>query len=69
MKYVAVRLTNKEVWVCTARAARNMAYQGFMATKEVVDIMVIELVGQNIMGLALSAPLAHFKKIYTPCQC
>ena len=64
MKYVAVRLANKEVWVCTARAARNMAYQGFMATEEVVDT-VMELVGQDIMGLALSAPLAHYKKIYT----
>merc|ERR1712106_808677 len=64
MKYVAVRLANKEVWVCTARAARNMSYQGFMASEGVVDT-VMELVGQDIMGLALSAPLAHYKKIYT----
>eukprot|EP00092_Neocalanus_flemingeri_P105682 GFUD01135485.1.p1 GENE.GFUD01135485.1~~GFUD01135485.1.p1 ORF type:complete len:1177 (+),score=443.87 GFUD01135485.1:130-3660(+) len=64
MKYVAVRLKNKEVWVCTARAARNMAYQGFMAKEEVVDT-VMELVGQDIMGLALSAPLTPYKTIYT----
>jgi len=64
MKYVAVRLANKEVWVSTARAARNMAYQGFMEKEGVVDV-VMELVGQDIMGLALSAPLAHYKKIYT----
>eukprot|EP00092_Neocalanus_flemingeri_P034373 GFUD01037380.1.p1 GENE.GFUD01037380.1~~GFUD01037380.1.p1 ORF type:complete len:1177 (+),score=448.54 GFUD01037380.1:84-3614(+) len=64
MKYVAVRLKNKEVWVCTARAARNMAYQGFMAKEEVVDT-VMELVGQDIMGLALSAPLTQYKTIYT----
>merc|ERR1719508_342862 len=64
MKYVAVRMANKEVWVCTARAARNMAYQGFMAKEEVVDT-VMELIGQDIMGLALSAPLAHYKTIYT----
>merc|ERR1711892_1188287 len=64
MKYVAVKLANKEIWVCTARAARNMAYQGFMATEEVIDT-VMELIGQDIMGLALSAPLAHYKKIYT----
>jgi len=64
MKYVAVRLENKEVWVCTARAARNMAYQGFMVKEGEVDT-VMELVGQDIMGLALSAPLAHYKTIYT----
>merc|ERR1719312_2077294 len=64
MKYVAVRLANKEVWVSTARASRNMSYQGFMKTEGQVDT-VMELVGQDIMGLALSAPLAHYKKIYT----
>jgi len=64
MKYVAVKLANKEVWISTARAARNMSYQGFMASEGVVDT-VMELVGQDIMGLALSAPLAHYKKIYT----
>merc|ERR1719431_615675 len=64
MKYVAVRLANKEVWISTARAARNMAYQGFMEKEGVVDV-VMDLVGQDIMGLALSAPLAHYKKIYT----
>lgn len=64
MKYVAVRLANKEIWICTPRAARNMAYQGFMVSEGVVDT-VMDLVGQDIMGLALSAPLAHYKKIYT----
>jgi len=64
MKYVAVRLANKEVWICTARAARNLAYQGFMMKEGEVDI-VLDLIGQDIMGLALSAPLAHHKKIYT----
>jgi len=64
MKYVAVRLANKEIWICTARAARNLAYQGFMVKEGEVD-KVLDLIGQDIMGLALSAPLAHHKKIYT----
>merc|ERR1719376_1216584 len=41
-----------------------MAYQGFME-KEGKFHVVMNLVGQDIMGLALSAPLAHYKKIYT----
>ena len=64
MKYAAVRLASGEVWVCTVRAARNLAYQGFMKTEGSVDI-VMELTGQDIMGLALSAPLAEHKTIYT----
>jgi len=64
MKYVAVRLDSGEVWVCTARAARNMSYQGFMKTEGQVDT-VMELVGQDIMGLALSAPLSLYPTIYT----
>merc|ERR1711970_1088982 len=35
-----------------------------MEKEGVVDV-VMDLVGQDIMGLALSAPLAHYKKIYT----
>ena len=46
------------------RAARNLAYQGFMKTEGNVDV-VMELTGQDIMGLALSAPLAEHKTIYT----
>ena len=64
MKYVAVKLASGEVWICTDRAARNMAYQGFMKTEGQVDV-VMELVGQDIMGLGLSAPLAHYPTIYT----
>ena len=64
MKYVAVRLASGEVWVCTRRAARNMAYQGLMKTEGEVEV-VAELVGQDIMGLGLSAPLSHYPTIYT----
>ena len=64
MKYAAVRLASGEVWVCTLRSARNLAYQGFMKTEGVVDV-VMELTGQDIMGLGLSAPLAEHKTIYT----
>ena len=50
--------------MCTKRAARNLSYQGFMETEGDPSI-VADLVGQDILGVALSAPLAHHKTIYT----
>eukprot|EP00088_Acartia_fossae_P002624 TRINITY_DN1108_c1_g1_i3.p1 TRINITY_DN1108_c1_g1~~TRINITY_DN1108_c1_g1_i3.p1 ORF type:complete len:1178 (+),score=353.43 TRINITY_DN1108_c1_g1_i3:49-3582(+) len=64
MAYVACKLKNGEVWVCTKRAARNLSYQGFMETEGDPSV-VADLVGQDILGVALSAPLAHHKTIYT----
>ncbi len=65
MKYVAFRcFKGSEIFVCTRRAARNMAYQAFTAADGQIDA-VAELTGQDIMGVALKAPLAPFDKIYT----
>lgn len=66
MRYIAFQtnLPGGDVFVCTERAARNMSYQGLTATEGKVDI-VAELIGQDIMGLALSAPLTSNKVIYT----
>jgi len=64
LPYVAVKLKNEEVWVCSERAATNLAYQGFMAQDGEVSV-VERLTGQDIMGLGLSAPLAHHTTIYT----
>lgn len=65
IKYIAFETTrNGEIWICTRRAARNMAYQGFTAVEGQVK-EIAELSGQEIMGLALSAPLTPNKVIYT----
>ncbi|XP_053697668.1 leucine--tRNA ligase, cytoplasmic [Sabethes cyaneus] len=65
IKYIAFETTrNGEVWICTRRAARNMAYQGFTAVEGEVKV-IAELVGQEILGLPLSAPLTPNKIIYT----
>ncbi len=67
MKYVAynvVKEGTKEVFVSTRRAARNMAYQEFSPVSGEVDV-VMELIGQDIMGMPLRAPLATFDIIYT----
>ncbi|XP_063989407.1 leucine--tRNA ligase, cytoplasmic [Diachasmimorpha longicaudata] len=64
LRYIAYTLANGEVFVSTRRAARNMSYQGFMKTEGQVDV-VMELTGQEILGLPLSAPLTSQKVIYT----
>ncbi|XP_067663552.1 leucine--tRNA ligase, cytoplasmic-like [Haliotis asinina] len=64
MKYVAIEIVTGEVFVCTRRAARNMSYQGFTAVNGEYKVLV-ELVGMDIMGHALSAPLSSYKTIYT----
>lgn len=64
IRYVACEQVNGDVFVSTYRAALNMSYQGFTKTDGHVDILQ-ELVGQDIMGVALSGPLTVFDKIYT----
>ncbi len=64
MKYVAFKVTDGDIFVCTRRAARNMSFQGFTIEDGKVDV-VAEITGQDIMGVALKAPLTTFDKIYT----
>lgn len=65
IKYIAFKVTrNNEVWISTARAARNMSYQGFTAVEGQVDV-VAEMTGSELLGVALSAPLTAHKTIYT----
>ena len=45
MKYIAFETTSGEVYVCTRRAARNMAFQGFTQNFGRLETLV-ELVGQ-----------------------
>ncbi|XP_049764859.1 leucine--tRNA ligase, cytoplasmic [Schistocerca cancellata] len=63
MRYIAFAAAKDEVFICTARAARNMSYQGLTAQSERVDILA-ELTGQDLMGVGLSAPLTAYKTIY-----
>nr|CAD7605044.1 unnamed protein product [Timema genevievae] len=60
--YIAFNTAQGDVFVSTRRAARNMVYQGF--TSGELDI-VAELLGQDIMGLSLKAPLTFYDSIYT----
>ena len=69
MRYIAFTVnlgsnSEKEIFVCTERAARNMSYQGFTEKEGIIDILV-ELTGQDIMGLGLQSPFCPYKRIYT----
>ncbi|KAK6031486.1 leucine--tRNA ligase, partial [Ostertagia ostertagi] len=54
------------VFVATARAARNMSYQGLTASNGVVRYVdgLEKILGSELLGAALSAPLASYTKIY-----
>lgn len=63
MKYIGFETTNGDIFICTQRAARNMSYQGFTKDSGVVPV-VKELMGEEILGASLSAPLTSYKVIF-----
>jgi leucyl-tRNA synthetase len=63
MRYVAVPTKSGEVFVCTARAAKNMSFQGFTQADGKFDVLV-ELTGQDLLGCGLKAPMSVYDKIY-----
>ena len=68
IKYIAFKVVSPsngvEVFVSTARSARNMAFQRITEKNAQVDVLV-ELTGQDLMGAQLSSPLTSYKVIYT----
>ncbi|GFS17470.1 leucine--tRNA ligase [Elysia marginata] len=64
MNYVAIETKSGDVFICTRRAARNMSYQDITPNNGTVNVLV-ELVGQDIMGVGLEAPMTPYKTIYT----
>nr|XP_033783398.1 leucine--tRNA ligase, cytoplasmic [Geotrypetes seraphini] len=63
MLYIAFETANNDIFICSQRSARNMSYQGFTKDNGVVPV-VKELMGEDILGAALSAPLTSYKVIY-----
>lgn len=53
-----------DVFVATHRAANNMAYQGFTPVNGVVPTLT-KVKGSSLLGMALSAPLSSYERIYT----
>uniref|UniRef100_A0A671KQP7 Leucine--tRNA ligase, cytoplasmic n=1 Tax=Sinocyclocheilus anshuiensis TaxID=1608454 RepID=A0A671KQP7_9TELE len=63
MKYIIFETANGELFISTQRSARNMSYQGFTKENGVVPV-IMNIMGQDILGCALSAPLTSYKTIY-----
>ncbi|KAI8893706.1 hypothetical protein BC833DRAFT_607486 [Globomyces pollinis-pini] len=65
LDYGVFEVNDKEAWVCTERAAKNMAFQGIFNKEKGEIVKLIDLKGWDLVGLPLSAPLCQYKKVYT----
>ncbi|CAG2119653.1 unnamed protein product, partial [Medioppia subpectinata] len=63
MKYIAYRVNSGEIYISTNRSALNLSFQGFTKENGVVD-KVLDLLGSDIMGAKLKAPLTSYESIY-----
>ncbi|CAG9320407.1 unnamed protein product [Blepharisma stoltei] len=62
--YGAFLMKNDEVFICSERSMKNMAYQGLtQAHGEYTKLL--DLKGTEILGLPLKAPLAPFDVVYS----
>ncbi|KVH87486.1 Aminoacyl-tRNA synthetase, class 1a, anticodon-binding [Cynara cardunculus var. scolymus] len=62
-KYGAFEINESEVFIVTERAARNLAYQRLSRLPEKPSCLV-ELTGQDLIGLPLRSPLSFNEIIY-----
>lgn len=63
IKYVAFETVKDGIFICTKRAVRNMCYQGFTKVDGQFEIL-LEIVGQDLLGIALKSPFTCYQKIY-----
>jgi len=62
-EYGAYQINEKEVFIISERAARNLSFQGF-SLKAGESNCLATITGQELFGVALSAPLSSYEKIY-----
>ncbi|KAJ3041618.1 cytosolic leucyl tRNA synthetase [Rhizophlyctis rosea] len=62
--YGVYAVNDEEAWVCTERAALNMAWQGLFEKRGEVKKLA-DVKGWDLVGLPLSAPLSPFPTVYT----
>ena len=56
-------INDKEAFVCTYRAARNMAFQGIMSVRGQVD-QLLEVEGTALVGTKIKAPFSLNSEVY-----
>jgi len=63
IKYGVFAANDKEAYVCTLRAARNMAFQGVITPRGHIE-QLAEIDGSKIVGTKISAPFALNPEVY-----
>ena len=63
IKYGVFAINDQEAYVCTYRAARNMAFQGITAVRGAVD-QLAEIDGALLVGTKIKAPLSINPEVY-----
>ncbi|KAM0068373.1 putative leucine--tRNA ligase [Helianthus debilis subsp. tardiflorus] len=62
-KYGAFEINEFDVFILTERAARNLAFQGMSRVPEKATC-IVELAGQDLIGLPLRSPLSLYKVVF-----
>lgn len=63
LKYGLFAINDTEVYLCTYRAARNMAFQGISVPRGEVN-QIAEVEGAKIVGTRIKAPFAIHPEVY-----
>ncbi|KZT24984.1 leucyl-tRNA synthetase [Neolentinus lepideus HHB14362 ss-1] len=63
IKYGVFAANDKEAYVCTYRAARNMTFQGIFDVRGQVN-QLLEIDGTKIVGTKIKAPLSVYSEVY-----
>lgn len=63
IKYGVYAVNEKEAFVCTPRAARNMAFQGIFDVRGQTN-QLLELEGTQIVGAKIKAPFSTYPEVY-----
>lgn len=63
LKYGLFAVNDNDVYLCTYRAARNMAFQGISIPRGEVN-QIVEIEGAKIIGTRIKAPFAIHSEVY-----
>ena len=57
-------MKNNEYFICSERAAHNLSFQNMTMSEKKVD-KLCDLLGEELIGLALNAPLSIYEKVFS----
>lgn len=64
LTYGIFEASDTELYLITARSARNMAYQGIFDRERGVYNSLVEVVGSSIVGTKVAPPFGIAKEVY-----